>query len=91
MNKTNLVDIVAEKANLKKKEAEAAVSAVFEAIQKDLAEGGKVQITGFGSFKVKERNAHVGRNPKNGKSIKIAASKAPVFVAGKGLKDAVNG
>lgn len=91
MNKTNLVDIVAEKANLKKKEAEAAVNAVFEAIQKDLTEGGKVQITGFGSFKVKERNARVGRNPKNGKAIKIAASKAPVFVAGKGLKDAVNG
>ena len=91
MNKTNLVDIVAEKANLKKKEAEAAVNAVFEAIQKDLAEGGKVQLTGFGSFKVKERNARVGRNPKNGKAIKIAASKAPVFVAGKGLKDAVNG
>ncbi len=91
MNKTNLVDIVAEQANIKKKEAEAAVNAVFAAIQKDLADGGKVQITGFGSFKVKARNARVGRNPKNGKEIKIAASKSPVFVAGKGLKDAVNG
>lgn len=91
MNKTNLVDIVAEQANLKKKEAEAAVNAVFEAIEKELSEGGKVQIAGFGSFKVKVRNERIGRNPKTLEEIKIPASKAPVFVVGKGLKDAVNG
>ncbi|NLN56149.1 MAG: HU family DNA-binding protein [Clostridiales bacterium] len=90
MNKTNLIEIVAEQANLKKKDAEAAVNAVFSAIQKDLAEGGKVQIAGFGSFKVKERSARVGRNPKTLEEIKIPASKAPVFVAGKALKDSVN-
>ncbi|MDD4125203.1 MAG: HU family DNA-binding protein [Eubacteriales bacterium] len=91
MNKTNLVDIVADQANLKKKDAEAAVNAVFAAIQKDLTEGGKVQIAGFGSFKVKERSERIGRNPKTLEEINIPASKAPVFVAGKGLKDSVNG
>ncbi len=91
MNKTNLVEIVADQANLKKKDAEAAVNAVFAAIQKDLVEGGKVQIAGFGSFKVKERSERIGRNPKTLEDIKIPASKAPVFVAGKGLKDSVNG
>ncbi|NCA93113.1 HU family DNA-binding protein [bacterium] len=91
MNKTNLVEIVADQANLKKKDAEAAVNAVFAAIQKDLVEGGKVQIAGFGSFKVKERSERIGRNPKTLEEIKIPASKAPVFVAGKGLKDSVNG
>ncbi|MEG2118077.1 MAG: HU family DNA-binding protein, partial [Clostridia bacterium] len=59
MNKTNLIDIVADQAGLKKKESEAAVNAVFEAIVKDLAEGGQVQIAGFGSFKVKERSARI--------------------------------
>ena len=76
MNKTNLIDIVAEKADLKKKDAE---------------EGGKIQIAGFGSFKVKERSARVGRNPKTLEQINIPASKSPVFVPGKNLKDAVNG
>ncbi|MEG1742598.1 MAG: HU family DNA-binding protein [Clostridia bacterium] len=90
MNKTNLIDIVADQAGLKKKESEAAVNAVFEAIVKDLAEGGKVQIAGFGSFKVKERSARIGRNPKTLEEIQIPASKAPSFVAGKGLKDAIN-
>ncbi|MGI6715722.1 MAG: HU family DNA-binding protein [Eubacteriales bacterium] len=90
MNKTDLVEVVAAQANLKKKDAEAAVNAVFAAIQKDLEEGGKVQIAGFGSFKVKERSARVGRNPKTLEEIKIPASKAPVFVAGKALKDSVN-
>ncbi|CDD04810.1 MAG: HU family DNA-binding protein [Ruminococcus sp.] len=91
MNKTNLIDIVAEKADLKKKDAEAAVNAVFAAIEKDLKEGGKIQIAGFGSFKVKERSARVGRNPKTLEQINIPASKSPVFVPGKNLKDAVNG
>lgn len=91
MNKTNLIDIVADKAGIKKKEAEATVNAVFAAIEKELADGGKVQIAGFGSFKVKERAARVGRNPKTLEEINIPASKAPAFVAGKGLKDAING
>ncbi len=90
MNKTNLVDIVAESASLKKKDAEAAVNAVFAAIEKDLKEGGEVRIAGFGSFKVKERSARVGRNPKTLETINIPASKSPVFVAGKNLKDSVN-
>ena len=77
MNKTDLVEVVAAQANLKKKDAEAAVNAVFAAIQKDLEEGGKVQIAGFGSFKVKERSARVGRNPKTLEEIKIPASKPP--------------
>jgi DNA-binding protein HU-beta len=90
MNKATLVEIVAESASIKKKEADAAVSAVFAAIENELATGGKVQIAGFGSFKVKERGERIGRNPKTKEEIKIPASKAPAFVAGKTLKDAVN-
>ena len=90
MNKATLVEIVAESAGIKKKEADAAVSAVFAAIENELATGGKVQIAGFGSFKVKERGERTGRNPKTKEEIKIPASKAPAFVAGKTLKDAVN-
>jgi DNA-binding protein HU-beta len=90
MNKATLVEIVAESASIKKKEADAAVTAVFAAIENELATGGKVQIAGFGSFKVKERKARIGRNPKTKKEIPIPASKVPAFVAGKTLKDAVN-
>ncbi|HOJ47617.1 MAG TPA: HU family DNA-binding protein [Bacillota bacterium] len=90
MNKATLVEIVAERANIKKKEADAAVSAVFAAIENELATGGKVQIAGFGSFKVKERAERIGRNPKTKEEIRIPASKVPAFVAGKSLKDAVN-
>ena len=90
MNKATLVEIVAESASIKKKEADAAVTAVFNAIENELATGGKVQIAGFGSFKVKERGERVGRNPKTKEEIKIPASKVPAFVAGKTLKDAVN-
>lgn len=90
MNKATLVEIVAESAGIKKKEADAAVSAVFTAIENELATGGKVQIAGFGSFKVKDRAARIGRNPKTREEIKIPASKAPAFVAGKSLKEAVN-
>ena len=90
MNKATLVQIVAESASIKKKEADAAVSAVFTAIENELATGGKVQIAGFGSFKVKERSERIGRNPKTKEEIKIPASKAPAFVAGKTLKDSVN-
>ena len=90
MNKSNLVDVVSAKTGMKKKDAEAAVNAMFKAIETELATGGKVQIAGFGSFKVKERAERVGRNPKTKETITIPASKAPAFVAGKDLKDAVN-
>ena len=90
MTKTTLIEIVASNTGLKKKEAEAAVNAVFSAIEDELATGGKVQIAGFGSFKVKERAERVGRNPKTKEAITIPASKAPRFKAGKALKDAIN-
>ena len=90
MNKTQLIDVVATKTGLKKKDAEAAVNAVNEAIAEALAAGDKVQLIGFGTYEVKERAAREGRNPKTGETITIAASKAPVFSAGKALKDAVN-
>ena len=90
MNKTQLIDVVATKTGLTKKAAEAAVNAVNEAITEALAAGDKVQVIGFGTYEVKERAARDGRNPKTGEIIKIAASKAPAFTAGKALKDAVN-
>ncbi len=90
MTKATLVEIVAESAGIKKKEADAAVSAVFSAIENELATGGKVQIAGFGTFKVRERAERTGRNPRTNETIKIDACKLPSFVAGKGLKDAVN-
>ncbi|MBQ2308514.1 MAG: HU family DNA-binding protein [Clostridia bacterium] len=90
MNKTQLIDVVATKTGLKKKDAEAAVNAVNEAIVEALKAGDKVQVIGFGTYEVKERAAREGRNPKTGETITIAASKAPVFSAGKALKDAVN-
>lgn len=90
MNKTQLIDVVATKTGLKKKDAEAAVNAVNEAITEALKAGDKVQIIGFGTYEVKQRAAREGRNPKTGETITIAASKAPAFAAGKALKDAVN-
>ena len=90
MNKTQLVDVVAVKTGLKKKEAEAAVNAVTEAITEALKAGDKVQLIGFGTFDVKESAARDGRNPKTGETIKIAASKRPVFSAGSALKNSVN-
>ena len=90
MNKTELVANVAEKAGLSKKDAEKALSAVIESIEEALVEGDKVQLIGFGTFEVKDRAARTGRNPQTGKEIKIAASRNPVFKAGKALKDAVN-
>ena len=90
MNKTQLIDVVATKTGLKKKEAEAAVNAMNEAIVEALVAGDKVQLIGFGTYEVKTRAARDGRNPKTGETIKIAASKAPAFTAGKAFKDAVN-
>jgi len=90
MNKTELIAAVAEKADLSKKDAEAAITAAVEAITGALIEGEKVQLVGFGSFEVKTRAARVGRNPKTGEDIPIPATKVPVFKAGKALKDAVD-
>ncbi len=90
MNKTELIASVAAKTELTKKDAEKAVKAVFDTVAEELAEGGKVQVIGFGTFEVRERAAREGRNPQNGKNITIAASKSPAFTAGKGLKEQVN-
>lgn len=91
MNKAELITAVAEKTGTTKKEAEQAVNAVVSSIEEALKAGEKVQLIGFGTFEVRERKARQGRNPrKPGEVIKIAASKAPVFKAGKALKDTVN-
>ena len=89
MNKNELIAAVAERSNLTKKDSEAAVSAMIEAISDALCEGDKVQLVGFGSFEVKKRDARVGRNPKTKEPIEIPATKVPVFKAGKLLKDNV--
>ncbi|WP_406677473.1 HU family DNA-binding protein [Moorella sp. ACPs] len=89
MNKVDLVASVAEKTDLTKKEAEKVVSAVLASIEEALAQGDKVQLVGFGTFEIKERAARVGRNPRTGEEIKIAATRVPVFKPGKALKEAV--
>ncbi len=89
MNKTELIDAVAKKGELTKKDAEKAVNAVLDAVTDALAAGEKIQIVNFGTFEVKTRAARTGRNPKTGEAMEIAASKTPAFTAGKGLKDAV--
>ena len=91
MNKTELVAAVAEKSGSTKKAAEAAINAMVEAIGEALKADDKVQLIGFGTFEVRERDASQGRNPATGKTIEIKGSKSPVFKAGKALKDAVNG
>ena len=91
MNKTQFIDAIAAKADIKKKDADAAVNAMLDVIAETLKAGEKVQLVGFGTFEVKERAEREGRNPKTGETIKIAASKSPAFSAGKGLKDAING
>ncbi|QGP92080.1 DNA-binding protein HU [Neomoorella glycerini] len=89
MNKMDLVASVAEKTDLTKKEAEKVVSAVLASIEEALAQGDKVQLVGFGTFEIKERAARVGRNPRTGEEIEIAATRVPVFKAGKALREAV--
>lgn len=89
MNKTELVAAVAQKAELTKKDAEKAVSAFTAAITEALVEGDKVQLVGFGNFEVRERAARSGINPLTKQPIEIAASKSPVFKAGKAFKDAL--
>ena len=90
MNKTELVAAMAEQAEMTKKDAEKALTAFTEVVAKELKNGGKVQLVGFGTFEVSERAAREGRNPQTGETMKIDASKAPKFKAGKALKDAVN-
>ena len=88
MTKTELINAVAEKADLSKKDAEKAVSAVLEGITDALISGEKVQL-GFGTFEVRDRAAREGKNPATGETIQIEATKVPAFKAGKALKDAV--
>ena len=89
MNKAELIAVSAEMAGLSKKDTEKAVTAFLDAITEALVKGDKVQLVGFGAFEVKERGERIGRNPQTKEEIKIPASKAPVFKAGKALKDAV--
>ncbi|MDD6022265.1 MAG: HU family DNA-binding protein [Acutalibacteraceae bacterium] len=89
MNKTELVNAVALKSELTKKDADKAVAAVFDAIKEAVAAGDKVQLIGFGTFEAKERAARECRNPRTGETIKVDASKVPSFKAGQGFKDAV--
>ncbi|MCH5317080.1 MAG: HU family DNA-binding protein [Eubacterium sp.] len=89
MNKTDLVAAVAAKAEVSKKDADAAVKAVFDAITEALAEGEKVSLVGFGTFEVKTRAARSGKNPRTGEVIEIAETKIPSFKAGSALKGAV--
>jgi len=91
MNKAELVASIAEKSNLTKKDAEAGLNAFMKTVEEALAGGEKVQLVGFGTFEVRERKAREGRNPRNPEEvIKIPALKAPVFKAGKSLKEIVN-
>ena len=89
MNKTELIAAVAEKTDLSKKDADAAVSAVLGAITDALKAGDKIQLVGFGTFEVRNRAAKQGRNPRTGETMTVPASKVPAFKAGKALKDAV--
>jgi len=90
MNKTDLVNSIASKSGLNKKNSEAALNAFIASVEDTLKLGDKVVLVGFGTFEVRKRAARKGRNPQTKKEITIPASKAPVFKAGKGLKDKVN-
>ena len=90
MNKTELVEAIAKQAGLSKKDAEKALKAFTDTVAKSLKKGDKVQLVGFGTFEVSKRAARTGRNPQTGAEMKIKASKAPKFKAGKALKDLLN-
>ena len=90
MNRTELIAAVAEKADISKKDAEKAVRAFTDIVAEELKQGGKVQIVGFGTFEVSQREAREGRNPRTGEVMNIAAVKMPKFKAGKALKETVN-
>ncbi len=89
MNKSELVAAVAEKSGLSKKDAGAAVNAVFDAVSESLAKGESVSLVGFGVFEVRQRGERQGRNPSTGEVMTVLAKKVPAFKAGKALKDAV--
>ncbi|MBQ2427343.1 MAG: HU family DNA-binding protein, partial [Ruminococcus sp.] len=88
--KTDLIAAVAEQSGLSKKDAEKAINATIDTIIKAVADGDKIQLTGFGTFEQRQRNARTGVDPRTGNSIEIPASKVPAFKAGKGFKDIVN-
>ena len=90
MNKTELIAEIAKKTELSKKDAEKALKAFVETVGAELKKGRKVQLVGFGTFEVAKRAAREGRNPRTGATMKIKATKAPKFKAGKALKDALN-
>ena len=90
MNKTELVAAIAEKAELSKKDSEKALKAFVDVVTDELVKGEKIQLVGFGTFEVRERAARTGINPQTKQTIKIAASKSPVFKAGKALKDSIS-
>lgn len=90
MNKQELITAIADKAELSKREAEAALGAFIDAVETTLKKGDKVQLVGFGSFEVRKRAARTGRNPQTGAEMKIDAANVPTFKAGKALKDLVN-
>ncbi len=90
MNKTELVAAIADKAEISKKDAEKALKAFTDTVAAQLKKGDKIQLVGFGTFEVTKRAAREGRNPQTGDVMKISASKAPKFKAGKALKDLVN-
>lgn len=90
MKKTELIAAVAEQSGLSKKDAEKALNATIDTIIKAVAEGDKIQLTGFGTFEQRQRNARTGCDPRTGNTIEIPASKVPAFKAGKGFKDVVN-
>ncbi len=90
MNKTELVEAMAKQAGLSKKDTEKALKAFTDTVAKTLKKGDKVQLVGFGTFEVSKRAARTGRNPQTGAEMKIKASKAPKFKAGKALKDILN-
>ena len=89
MNKSELIDAVAEETSLSKADASRAVDSTFQAIKNQISNGETVTITGFGSFSTKRRDARKGRNPSTGESIDIPASRSPVFKSGKNLKESV--
>ena len=91
MTKTDLIAKIAEKAEMTKKDAGTALDAIINVITNSLVDGEAVQLTGFGTFEVREHSARTGRNPQTGEEIQIAATKVPAFKAGKALKDAIKG
>ena len=91
MNKTELVAAIAKKTELSKKDAEKALKAFTDVVAEELKKGEKIQLVGFGTFEVRQREAREGRNPRTGETMTIAASKAPAFKASSALKNVING